>query len=129
MRAAHFSERLALQSPRTTHILMCGFACLIPTDCGVFSWVQMQLVEALGLVVKGRRRALNITQEQLAEAASTHVNSVSLVERGLQNITLETLVAIAGALNISLSELFALAERLLVDEAGLRTARASESPE
>lgn len=52
------------------------------------------------------RRAKDITQEQLAEAADIHHNYVSEVERGLRNIGVDNIWKLAKALNVSIAELF-----------------------
>jgi transcriptional regulator with XRE-family HTH domain len=47
-----------------------------------------------------------MTQEQLAERAGITWHFVSGIERGVKGATVETLSAIAGALEVTLSELF-----------------------
>ena len=60
----------------------------------------------LGRVIKGLRQQHGITQEELAEKASLHRTYLSDIERGARNPSLETLVRLAAALQISLAEMF-----------------------
>ena len=48
----------------------------------------------------------NLTQEQLAEMLDISVSYVSLIERGSRNATVETLLAIADVLQVSVASLF-----------------------
>lgn len=52
----------------------------------------------LGLAIRRRREAAHLSQEKLAELADVHRNYIGLVERGDQNLTVDTLVRIAKAL-------------------------------
>lgn len=70
----------------------------------------MDLVLALGAVLKERRSHLRLSQDALAELAGVHVNFVSLVERGEQAMSITSLAAIAAALRVRPSKLIALAE-------------------
>ena len=60
----------------------------------------------LGRAIKGLRNQHGITQEELAEQASLHRTYISDIERGARNPSLETLVRLAAALQISLAEMF-----------------------
>lgn len=51
--------------------------------------------------VRLRRHELNLTQEELAERANFHVNYIGGIERALKNPSLESIVALAKALEIS----------------------------
>lgn len=66
----------------------------------------------LGQAIRNRRKALHLSQEQLAERLDLHRNYVSLVERGIQNITVETLFKLTEALDCSPNDLFSEAENL-----------------
>jgi transcriptional regulator with XRE-family HTH domain len=65
------------------------------------------LLTALGRVVRARRAALGYSQESFAEALDVHRTYVGAIERGEQNVSLRNLARIAGALDVSLSTMFA----------------------
>ncbi len=55
--------------------------------------------------VRTRRETLDLSQEQLAERADLDRTYISGVERGVRNLSLNSVVRIAKALKISASEL------------------------
>lgn len=59
----------------------------------------------IGEAIRARREALGVSQEQLAELTDFHRNYIGLVERAEQNLTLDSLVRIAEALNCKVSDL------------------------
>ena len=61
----------------------------------------------LGLAIRKRRQALGYSQERLAEVADVHRNFVGHVERGEQNVSIDSLVRFSAALKTSLAALFA----------------------
>jgi transcriptional regulator with XRE-family HTH domain len=65
----------------------------------------------LGSAIRERRDELEVSQEQLAEMIGVHRNYVGTIERGEQNLTIETLVRFADTFKCKPSE--------LLDEAGL----------
>ena len=67
--------------------------------------------ERFGFAVKARREALGLTQEDLAEKARIHRTYLSDVERGTRNLAILNIERLAGALEMSLAELFAVVER------------------
>lgn len=84
--------------------------------------------KALGNALRARRKALRLSQEEVAERMDLHRNYVSLVERGLQNITLETLFKITDVLNCSPSDLLAEAERSIDLSSPSKTSRPMRYP-
>lgn len=64
-----------------------------------------QARKKLGTNIKKLRSKLELSQEQLAEKADLHRTYVGAVERGERNISLDNIVAIARALEVSASEL------------------------
>lgn len=60
---------------------------------------------AFGQKVRARRHVLDMTIEELAEAADLHHNYIGSVERGERNIALENIIALAKALKCSPKEL------------------------
>jgi transcriptional regulator with XRE-family HTH domain len=66
---------------------------------------------ALSEEVREWRKGLELSQERGAELSALHRNEIGKVERLEVNPKLETLVLIASAMRLSLSELFAAVER------------------
>ena len=60
-----------------------------------------------GQRIRSRRRELDWTQEQLAEAAGLHWTYIGQVERGERNISLRNMTRIAAATTTDLGELTA----------------------
>lgn len=73
----------------------------------------MNLLVAFGMVIRRERERKHLTQERLAELADLHHNFVSLVERGKSAPGLDTVAALAKALNRRPSQLLRAAEREL----------------
>lgn len=61
--------------------------------------------KALGRAVRARRLKLQLTQEQLAEAADLHWTYISGIERGIRNVSIVNLVHIARALKVRVRDL------------------------
>lgn len=57
------------------------------------------------------RKAKELTQEKVAEAAELHPNYVSSVERGERNISICNIARIASALGVTMAALVAEPER------------------
>ncbi len=66
---------------------------------------ELRLAAAFGKRVRARRIELNLTQEQLAEAADLHPTYISNVERGYRVPTLPTIVRLATALDVDAGSL------------------------
>lgn len=56
---------------------------------------------ALGKRIRSYRRNLRLTQEQLAEKTGVSLSFIGHIERGTRKASLETLVGISNALNVS----------------------------
>lgn len=67
---------------------------------------RADIKRSLGQRVKDRRLSLNMSQEDLAAQADIRRALISDIERGEANPTLESVMRLAAALRISLSELF-----------------------
>lgn len=67
---------------------------------------------ALGEAVRTLRRKAGMSQEELADAASTDLTQVGGIERGVRNPSYTTLLRLAGALETTVGELTTLADRL-----------------
>ena len=63
------------------------------------------LRKKLGLAIRRRRKALNYSQEDMAELADIHRNYLGRIERGEHNFTIDTLYGIAIALKCRPCEL------------------------
>jgi transcriptional regulator with XRE-family HTH domain len=63
-------------------------------------FVPMELEEIIGSNVRGFRKRLELTQEQLAEKADLHPTVVGDIERANANITIDTLKKLAQALKV-----------------------------
>jgi transcriptional regulator with XRE-family HTH domain len=59
----------------------------------------------LGDAIRKRRRALGLTQEQLAEKADLHWTYISGIERGQKNVSIVNLHQIAIALKLRVRDL------------------------
>ena len=68
-------------------------------------WGDTMDNKELGNRIKKARLHQNLTQEQLAEMLDISVSYVSLIERGSRNATVETLLAIADVLQVSVASL------------------------
>ena len=72
--------------------------------------ITLSLSAAIGLAIRGLREQRGLTLEDLADRAGCHRTSISLVERGLRNLTVRTAAQIAEAFGMSASDLVALGE-------------------
>ena len=61
--------------------------------------------KALGETIRSYRTALGISQEKLAELADVHRNYIGKIERGEQNITINSLCQLAIVFERPLSEI------------------------
>ena len=61
--------------------------------------------QAFGERVRDRRRALKLSQEQLADASGLHWTFVGQVERGRRNLSLHNILKLAEGLQVDPGEL------------------------
>jgi transcriptional regulator with XRE-family HTH domain len=66
---------------------------------------------AVGRAIRTLREARGLTQEQLADLAGVHRTYVGSVERGERNVTVETLLRFAQALEVRPSDILSDADR------------------
>jgi transcriptional regulator with XRE-family HTH domain len=59
----------------------------------------------LGIRIRELRTAQSLSQEELADRAGLHRTYIGGVERGERNVSLDNILAIAKALNVSGSDL------------------------
>ena len=64
--------------------------------------VEHDLVKTLGDLIRRERRALNLTQQELADHAGTGLNFVSQLERGKETARLDKTLAVLRILGIEL---------------------------
>ena len=64
-----------------------------------------KILSALGLNVRQRREARELTQEKLAEKSGLDATYISGIERGLRNPGIQNVAKIAKALGITTSDL------------------------
>jgi transcriptional regulator with XRE-family HTH domain len=65
-----------------------------------------KLMQTLSEKIRSRRKAINLSQEALAERCDLHRTYIGSVERGERNVTLSTLEVIAKALKLEIRDLF-----------------------
>ena len=68
--------------------------------------MMQKLRVQFGNKLRDLRKQRGITQEQLAEWSSISVDFLSLVERGINAPSFETLEKLAGALDVPVKQLF-----------------------
>ena len=74
---------------------------------------RMTEQECFGSVVRSRRLALGISQEELAARAKVHRTYIGSVERGERNISLLNIHAVAKALGTNAGSLLTEADSLM----------------
>ena len=60
-------------------------------------------IDKIGEIIQERRVFLNLTQKDVAEMAGTTIKSISEIELGIRNPTLDTLNRILEVLGLALS--------------------------
>lgn len=61
--------------------------------------------KTFGVRVRARRHALNLTLEDLAERADLNWSYIAQVERGIRNVSIDNMAALADGLNVELRDL------------------------
>jgi transcriptional regulator with XRE-family HTH domain len=69
------------------------------------------LYEALGALIRRRRRALDLTQDKLAGRLGISRGALANIETGRQNILLHQLVRLAAALEMDIHELLPVQQK------------------
>ena len=67
---------------------------------------KVTLATKVGKALRGRRRELKMSQEELAKKARLHPTYIGQVERGEKNVTIHSLEKIAKAMDVSISSIF-----------------------
>jgi transcriptional regulator with XRE-family HTH domain len=69
------------------------------------------LQQKLGRIVRRRREALSLSQEELADIAGLHRTYISLLERGLRVPSIAVVQVLAAALKTTMTSLVAELDR------------------
>jgi transcriptional regulator with XRE-family HTH domain len=69
------------------------------------------LRKRLGLAIRRIRSGTDLSQEALAQKSKLHRTTMSEIERGISNVSIDVAERIAKALGVKLSQLFAEAEK------------------
>ncbi len=77
---------------------------------------ERRFLQAIGLRVRKRREAQNLTQAQLGQRCGLHRTFVGSVERGERNLAILNLRKIAQVLRVSLQDLLADKENAAAGE-------------
>lgn len=67
---------------------------------------DIKFFKEFGLRVQQKRKALGISQEELAYRAGFHRTYIGMIERAERNITLSNLKRLADALQVNIIDLF-----------------------
>lgn len=67
---------------------------------------QLSITQRFGHRVRTLRKNRQLSQEELAELSNLDRTYISGIERGVRNVALRNIEAIANALGVSLGELF-----------------------
>ncbi|MCM1339551.1 MAG: helix-turn-helix domain-containing protein [Muribaculaceae bacterium] len=65
----------------------------------------VQVLKQIGLNFRLERTKQGLSQETFAERANVHTNYIGKVERGEQNLTIKSIVALANSLNIPIQNI------------------------
>ncbi|MCY3786476.1 MAG: helix-turn-helix transcriptional regulator [bacterium] len=76
-----------------------------------------ELGKSLGCAIRRRRWELGYSQEALSEDADVHWTQISHIENGQSSPTFRVLERLAGALQIEVSALVKMAEKISKEEA------------
>jgi transcriptional regulator with XRE-family HTH domain len=68
--------------------------------------MERKLVQAVASTIRYFRKLANISQEALADKADLDRTYISGIERGVRNITLDSLEQIINALNVDIQTFF-----------------------
>ncbi|MCU0425890.1 MAG: helix-turn-helix domain-containing protein [Candidatus Kapabacteria bacterium] len=66
---------------------------------------NQQILTSFGEIVRSKRQAQHLSQEEFADLVGVHRTYIGMIERAEKNITLLNIAKIAQALNISISDL------------------------
>ncbi len=92
-------------------LIVCRLIVVMTCTFQYMNPLEMQVT--LGQVVRAKRSQLGYSQEAFADRVGLHRTYIGSFERGERNLSLQNLVRIANALDLTLSSLLAEAETAL----------------
>jgi CheY-like chemotaxis protein/DNA-binding XRE family transcriptional regulator len=107
------ADRNPLGTSIVTYSLLCPllrYSVKVPKDHKVpktTARATSELQANLGKTIKAQRLRLGVTQEELAWRADLHRTYIADIERGGRNLTLRSIISLAGALQVSVASLLA----------------------
>ena len=99
-------SELADCSKRVTHSLLHRMLFVPAINTKHQTVGKPEFKKSFGASVRSRRHQLGLSQEALAERANLHRTYVCDVERGVRNLSLQSIEKLAGALETSVASLF-----------------------
>lgn len=69
----------------------------------IFAQKSQDIVKNIGKIIKARRIMLGLRQDQLADIAGVGINTLTKIERGEGNPSIETLKKVLDSLGLELS--------------------------
>ena len=73
--------------------------------------MEPPIAAAFGAVLRERREAVGISQEQLADRAGLHRTYISLIERGKRTASIEVVRKVSTALGLTMTDLINATEK------------------
>lgn len=73
--------------------------------------METTTLQRIGVAIRELRKTQNVTQEELAEYTETAISYIGTIERGEQNMTLQTLDKIAQALQTDIFNLLSISQK------------------
>jgi len=78
----------------------------VPVHCkNISAIMKINIYAALGTSVRGHRKRLNWSQEELGDRAGLHPSYIGQIERGTKKISLATLAKVSAALMVKAADL------------------------
>lgn len=68
--------------------------------------MESNIIEIFGQNVQKYRKAIGLSQEQLADKAGMHRTYIGMIERAEKNVTLRNIQKLANALEVPIENLF-----------------------
>ena len=85
--------------------------------------IKKDLAKSFGVVLRNRRKAVEMTQEKLSERADVDVKMIGRIETFIRNPSLNLADSLANALDVPLSQLIREAEDLRREKSATKKKR------